>query len=45
MQTRDAVRREIDGMAAFFEKIAKVGRNVLIVFNDEDAQGFPFWVL
>ena len=45
VQPGDAVSREIDRMATFFQKIAKVCRNVLIVFNNQNAHGVPFLFL
>ena len=37
MQAGDAVRGEIDGVAALVEEIAKVGSDVGVVFDDQDA--------
>jgi len=39
VQAGDAIGREVHGMSAVFEEIAKIGGDVLVVFNDEDAHG------
>ena len=37
MQASDAIGGKVDGMAAIFEEITKIGGDILVIFNDENA--------
>jgi hypothetical protein len=39
MQASDAIGGEIYGVATVLEKVSKVGGDVLVVFDDENAHG------